>query len=201
MTGLGILIPPPLTLGVIVGLEALVIAALLWLGAAAIRRRSARAGALARPVAWVAGITGAVLVLGAVFGDTTPLTDITNPVPDTVTSVTAGEGLFLANCASCHGVDARGGGPQAGTTPIRPPSLVSGHLSQHTDGDIYYWITNGLPGGMPAWAATLSDSDRWNLVNYLRSLNGRGPSPPPASAPPSAGRRPSGGSYSAERTW
>jgi hypothetical protein len=72
-------------------------------------------------------------------------------------------------------VDARGGGPQAGTTAVRPPSLVSGHLSQHPDGDIYYWITNGLPGGMPVWGTKLTDTERWDLVNYLRSINGGTP--------------------------
>jgi mono/diheme cytochrome c family protein len=118
-----------------------------------------------------------------VFADATPGSSVQNPIPDTVTSATKGQELYLANCAACHGVDARGGGPLAGTTQIRPPSLVSGHLSQHTDGDVFYWITNGLPGGMPAWATKLSDTDRWNLVNYLRSINGRGPAIPPASAP------------------
>jgi mono/diheme cytochrome c family protein len=181
------LIPPPLTIGVIVGIEALIVAALLWLGAGAIRRRSARFGPLARPAAWVAGIFGAVLVLGGVFADATPSSSLPNPIPATVTSATAGQNLYLANCAACHGVDARGGGPQAGTTQIRPPSLISGHLNQHTDGDVFYWISTGLPGGMPAWATKLSEPDRWNLVNYLRSINGRGPAIPPASATTASG--------------
>jgi mono/diheme cytochrome c family protein len=183
LSPLALLIPPPLTIGVIVGLEALIVAALLFLGTGAIRRRSQRFGGMARPVAWLAGILGAVLVLGAVFADTTPASDLANPIPDTVTSATAGQNLYLANCAACHGADARGGGPQAGTTAIRPPSLVSGHLNSHTDGDIFYWISNGLPGGMPAWATTLSETDRWNLVNYLRAINGHGPSAPPVASP------------------
>jgi mono/diheme cytochrome c family protein len=181
MTPIALLIPPPLTIGVVIGLESLIVAALLYLGAGAIRRRSTRVGGLARPVAWLSGILGAVLVLGAVFADATPASGLSNPIPNTVTSTTAGQNLYLANCAACHGVDARGGGPQAGTTQVRPPSLVSGHLNQHKDGDIFYWISNGLAGGMPAWASTLTETDRWNLVNYLRSINGRGPSPAPPS--------------------
>jgi hypothetical protein len=70
----------------------------------------------------------------------------------------------------------------SGTTPVTPPSLKA-HLSQHTDGDLYYWISKGLPGGMPAWESQLSETDRWNLVNYLRSINGQGPTAnPPASS-------------------
>jgi mono/diheme cytochrome c family protein len=177
-----ILFPPPLTPGTVVGIEALIVAALMWLGTGWVRRHSKSFGRIVRPLAWLSGITGVVLVLGAVFSDTTPLSDLKNPVPNTVDSVTKGQELYLANCAACHGVDARGGGPQAGTTQIRPPDLKSGHLNQHTDGDIYYWISNGLQGGMPAWESVLSETDRWNLVNYLRSINGQGPTAPPASA-------------------
>ncbi len=183
MTPLALLIPPPLTLDVIIGLEAVIVAAVLYLGAAALRRRSARFGRAARPAAWVAGILGAVLLLGAVFADATPGSGLQNPIPSTVTSSTAGQELYLANCAACHGADARGGGPRAGSTEVRPPSLVASHVNQHTDGDLFYWITNGLPGGMPAWAGSLSETDRWNLINYLRSLNGRTPTAAPATSP------------------
>jgi mono/diheme cytochrome c family protein len=85
--------------------------------------------------------------------------------------------LYQANCARCHGVDALGGGVDAATTQVTPPNLRSGHLDQHSDADVYLWISDGLPGGMPAWSGTLSETDRWNLVNYLRAINGRGPSP------------------------
>ena len=74
-----------------------------------------------------------------------------------------------------------GGGPLAGTTQVQPPSLKA-HLQQHTDGDLYYWISNGLPGGMPAWSTSISETDRWNLVNYLRSINGVGPTAEPSRA-------------------
>ncbi len=41
----------------------------------------------------------------------------------------------------------------------------------HTDAQLFDWITNGLPGTrMPAWKNKLSDTDRWNLVNYMRYL-------------------------------
>ena len=41
----------------------------------------------------------------------------------------------------------------------------------HTDGTLWNWITNGYPGSvMPAFKSVLSDNDRWNLVNYIRTL-------------------------------
>jgi mono/diheme cytochrome c family protein len=176
--------PPPLTVGLVLGLEAFALGVVLWLAAPWIARR--RPGiepyvAIGRTLALV---TGVVLVVAAVLGEQTPYSDLRNPVPATVTSVSTGQSLYQANCARCHGADGRGGGPDAGTTQVRPANLLSGHLNQHTDGDIYYWISNGLPGGMPAWMSQLSDTDRWNLVNYLRSINGRGPTLPPGSAGP-----------------
>ena len=127
------------------------------------------------------GGLGALVVLGVVLsfaGCAGPQRQQAdgNPIPLTVTSVEAGRELYQANCAACHGVDARGGGPQSGTTRVRPPSLVSEHLDEHSDRELFDTISNGLPGGMPAWAGTLSETDRWNLVNFLRSLNGHQPS-------------------------
>ena len=136
-----------------------------------------------------AAIPALILVVSGILDFSGGSTAVANPVPDTVDSVDAGAVLYQANCARCHGVDALGGGVDAGTTQIPPPNLRSGHLDQHTDADIYLWMSEGLPGGMPAWSGTLTETDRWNLVNYLRAINGRGPSPAP-SASSSTGRAP-----------
>lgn len=190
-----IVFPPPLTIGLIVGLEVFALGVALWLAAPWVARRRPNAVAYVAIARTIAVVAGGVLVVAAIVGEQTPYSDLRNPVPDTVTSVAAGQALYDANCSRCHGVDARGGGPDAGTTQVRPADLRSGHLDYHTDGDIYYWISNGLPGGMPAWASKLSEADRWNLVNYLRAINGRGPSPSPAA--PASGASPPAGSPSA----
>jgi mono/diheme cytochrome c family protein len=51
----------------------------------------------------------------------------------------------------------------------------------HTDGQIFDWITNGFPGSsaMPAFGQKLSDSQRWDLVNFIRTLASK-----PAQATP-----------------
>ena len=162
------------TLGLVIGIELVAVAALLFLFGRPISRRWPRHAWLVSFGRIALAIIGLGLASATLF-DTTPDSRLANPVPFTVTSVQAGRSLYVANCAACHGVDGRGGGPQAGTTAVRPPSLVSGHLNAHTDGDIYYWITNGLPGGMPVWGQTLTDTERWELVDYLRSINGRQP--------------------------
>lgn len=165
-----------MSLGLIIGVQVVLLGIVLFALAPAVRRRWPRADgylALARSAAVVLGIA---LLAVNVSGGQTPMSNRPNPVADQVTSVDAGYNLYQANCAACHGVDGNGGGPLAATTPVQPPSLKA-HLSQHTDGDLFYWISNGLPGGMPGWSAKLSETDRWNLVNYLRSINGQGPTP------------------------
>lgn len=153
-------------LGVIIGLIALAIAGLGFVGKPKV----------AATIRFPALIVGFVLVLSALLPSppATPESTLANPVSITVDSIAAGAGVYLNSCAVCHGVDARGNGAQAGTTQVRPPALTGpgSHLSQHSDGDLHYWIGNGLPGGMPAWAAQLSDQEIWDVIDYLRSLNG-----------------------------
>jgi mono/diheme cytochrome c family protein len=157
------------SLALVIGVQVLIVGIVLFVATPTIKRRApAFEGwlALARTGAIVAGV---ILIAQPLIGTATPMSRTPNPVPSTVASVRAGAELYQATCARCHGVDARGGGPDAGTTPVQPPSLRA-HLAAHTDGDIAYWIGNGLPGGMPAFEGQLSEDDRWDLVNYLRSL-------------------------------
>lgn len=171
--------------GLVVGLQLVIVALVLGGFAWYVRLRRPGWASLARAGAALSGLGGLVLLVATVLGsDGTSGGPLVNPIPDTVTSVSTGERLYQANCARCHGVDALGGGPDAATTTFPPSNLRSGHLLQHSDADIYSWISNGIQGGMPAWASQLSETERWNLVNYLRAIDGRGPSPPPSAAGP-----------------
>jgi mono/diheme cytochrome c family protein len=175
------------TVGLVFGIQLVIAAALFGGFAWYVRGRRPGWSSAARIGAVLTGLAGAVLLLAAVLGPSAPgPAALVNPVPPTVTSVDAGQTLYEANCARCHGVDARGGGVDAGTTQVPPSNLRSGHLNAHSDADIYTWISDGLTGGMPAWSSKLSETDRWNLVNYLRSVDGRGPAPAPSAvvAPP-----------------
>ena len=177
-----------MSLALVIGVQVAIVGIVLFALTPGIRRRWPSADGLLALVRTATIVAGVVLVAVGVTGTQTPMSNTPNSVPAQVTSVDAGYNLYQANCAACHGVDGNGGGPLAGTTQVQPPSLKA-HLSQHSDGDLFYWITNGLPGGMPAWADKLSVQDRWNLVNYLRSINGVGPTPdvatPASSTPPS----------------
>jgi mono/diheme cytochrome c family protein len=107
-----------------------------------------------------------------------------NPTPDTPETVARGKQLFGQNCALCHGPVGRGDGALAPTLFPHPVNLQL-HVPQHAPGELFYWISNGIPGtSMPAWSdvdpATgrprLSDEDRWAIIRYLQAL-ARGETP------------------------
>ena len=95
-----------------------------------------------------------------------------NPIPLTSESIAAGQALFATHCASCHGQTGKGDGPVGLALNPRPANLTQHAIAGvHTDSQLFEWITNGFPGSqMPAFKSTLSDTDRWNLVNFIRSL-------------------------------
>jgi high-affinity iron transporter len=86
--------------------------------------------------------------------------------------VKEGEGVYAADCASCHGVAAGGDGPLAGTLSVRPPALsdlaVQGRFS---DEELAQLIERGRPGTpMPGMARTLEPGQLASLVAFLRVL-------------------------------
>jgi mono/diheme cytochrome c family protein len=127
---------------------------------------------------------GLVLISAVALGTTrisqTASADVQNPIPISAASVTAGEKLFQANCVVCHGADGRGDGPMAQTLNPPPADLTASHVDAHTDGDMFGWIENGYPGSaMPGFSGQLSETEIWQLVNYVRSLR----HPVPESVP------------------
>ena len=72
----------------------------------------------------------------------------------------------------CHGLEGYGDGPAAENLPLPPPDFGSGHTDSHPDGDLYYWIRNGIEESpMPSFGDILSEEETWHLVNYVRRLS------------------------------
>ena len=93
-----------------------------------------------------------------------------------------GRALFENACATCHGLRGDGNGPSAGPLDPKPRDFTQGIYKWRStesgslplDGDIFRTISRGVPGtGMVAWGELLSTSDRWDLVEYLRTLTDR----------------------------
>jgi len=95
------------------------------------------------------------------------------PVPFDAISVANGATLFAQNCVLCHGPQAKGNGVLAKTFAIQPVDLLTEpHTAKHTAGDFFHWLTHGIPGtAMPAFVDTLSEEDRWDVVNFLHATS------------------------------
>jgi copper transport protein len=99
-----------------------------------------------------------------------PAAAMANPQPASADSILRGHDLYLANCAACHGINGDGDGPTAAgwLPPLRP---LGEEVPLLSDGALAYRIAVGSAGTrMPAFASTLSENDRWDLVNFLRIL-------------------------------
>jgi putative copper export protein/mono/diheme cytochrome c family protein len=89
-------------------------------------------------------------------------------VPLTASSIVRGSAVYAENCTGCHGTDGRGDGPLAKGTPVKPADLTAGHIFEHSDGDLFWWISHGiLSAGMPGFAETLDAQQRWDVINFI----------------------------------
>jgi mono/diheme cytochrome c family protein len=97
------------------------------------------------------------------------LAGIRNPVAVSEASLVNGRKYFQINCAVCHGEKGMGDGPatQFGMPGI---NLVSDITKGRSDGYIFGMIRNGR-GMMPSYNR-IEEAERWDVVNYLRGLQG-----------------------------
>ncbi len=73
------------------------------------------------------------------------------------------------NCVACHGPGGKGNGPAAAALPPpKPADWTSAKAKGETDGELFWKISNGR-GAMPPWKH-LPEKQRWEIVNYIRSL-------------------------------
>ena len=99
------------------------------------------------------------------------LAAIANPTPVSEGSLANGRKHYEINCAPCHGDMAAGDG-MATKYGMVPMTLMSDIMkAQRTDGYIYGMIRNGR-GLMPSYAR-IEEMDRWDVVNYVRALQGK----------------------------
>jgi mono/diheme cytochrome c family protein len=95
-----------------------------------------------------------------------------NPIPVTRETLERGQDIYInSGCVSCHGISGRGDGPVAPTLRPRPADFRVHMAAGHSDGQLFDWVTNGFPEtAMPAFAGTLTETDRWYVITYIRSF-------------------------------
>ena len=93
--------------------------------------------------------------------------------PPAATSLSGGQQTFDSTCASCHGLDGRGGerAPDIATRP---------EITRLSDQDLLKVLRAGIPEkGMPSFAA-LGSAKLSALLSYIRSMQGKGTALPVA---------------------
>lgn len=95
---------------------------------------------------------------------------IPNPTPADARSLNNGRINYQINCAVCHGPLGHGDGP-ATRFGMVPMSIVTDKAKAYADGYIFGMIRNGR-GLMPTYNR-IEEPDRWDIVNYVRSLQGK----------------------------
>jgi mono/diheme cytochrome c family protein len=94
-----------------------------------------------------------------------------NPTTADEASLARGKELFTINCQMCHGLTGLGNGTIAPfLINFKPANLTSDVVQSKSDGSIFLTISNGLDGRMPALNENLTVSERWDVVNYVRTL-------------------------------
>jgi mono/diheme cytochrome c family protein len=98
-----------------------------------------------------------------------------NPVPADAVSLQRGAILYRLHCAVCHGEAGHGDGPVVEfwrEDANRPADLTEGRFATQPDGALYLTISQGF-GAMAPLAENLTPRQRWDVINYVRSLQSK----------------------------
>ena len=96
-----------------------------------------------------------------------------NPVASSPESIEKGKTLYLertkGNCVFCHG---KTGANEENVVRRRKPADLSNkeRMSKMTDGELFWKISKGINGIMPAGERRMTEEERWHVVNYIRTL-------------------------------
>lgn len=100
-------------------------------------------------------------------GPIIPQPVVTNPYNGSGYDISEGQRLFdWYNCSGCH---AHGGGG------IGPPLIKKDWIYGGEPANIFDSIVKGRPNGMPTWGGRIPEYQVWQLVVYVRSMNGEQP--------------------------
>ena len=137
---------------------------------------------MAMRFAWAgmfAGMGFGLLLSSAALAQETPkggdpaAANLANPVASSAASIAAGKATFEMKCVPCHGPKADGNSTQMIEGGVRPADLTRPKYTYGTaDGQIFTNIRDGvLPNlNMPTWDGQISETDMWNVVNFLKSI-------------------------------
>src|SRR5579864_7366340 len=96
---------------------------------------------------------------------------IKNPVASSPESLASGRRVYQRLCIRCHGPEGKGDGEAA--VGEQPSDLTAQLQFGSSDGEMFSVIRHGTSKDMESYAERISETDTWNVINYIRSLRGR----------------------------
>ncbi len=95
--------------------------------------------------------------------------NVKNPLAGNTEILKYAKVVYTTYCSPCHGDKGRGDGVAASGLATKPADHSSDYVQKQTDGALYWMITEGR-NPMPTYKTALTDNQRWELVNYIRTL-------------------------------
>ena len=92
-----------------------------------------------------------------------------NPVKGDAQATLEGKKVYTQYCVTCHGSKGKGDGIAAPGLAKPPADHTSDFVQKQKDGALFWIITQGN-NPMPTYKTTLTEIQRWQVVNYIRTL-------------------------------
>ena len=92
-----------------------------------------------------------------------------NPVASDAASIAAGKEVYAKQCLSCHGEKGKGDGPASKELNPKPHDISNEVVAKQSDGALFWKLTEGRKP-MPTFDKTISETERWQVINYVRTL-------------------------------
>jgi len=98
--------------------------------------------------------------------------NLNSPLNEAESSViTRGKAVYLTYCAQCHGYNYDGNGTVGQSFQPLPTDLRSSEVQSKPDGELFRFVSYGVPSGrQPALHTTITIDDRWHVIAFVKSL-------------------------------
>ncbi len=124
---------------------------------------------------FIVTLLGLNLIFSSSFGQQTAWVapaaagSVKNPQAGNNSGLAVAKAMYVANCGPCHGEKGKGDGPAAPGLNPRPADHTSAAVQSETDGSLFWKLSEGR-NPMPGYKKIFSDQQRWELINYIRTL-------------------------------
>jgi len=120
-------------------------------------------------VFFIVAIAGSIVVYSLTeWSAPSAAKSLRNPFPPTSEAMESARTNYTAHCQSCHGADGDGRGERSERLSIAPADFRDAHaMGLRTDGELFWIITEGHEP-MPAFRGTMTEEQRWQMVEYVR---------------------------------